>query len=139
MNKGFDEHDITKKMLNTIRVSKKIITENVDTSNDTIDVTGQDLKSEQNQFMDQITPRVDFTVFKLYPNANNAVFSGKFQDMNGMEFQMSLDETDGLYVSATNLQLTDEALNRLRALKGYYLNWVKDWANKLANEYKPNR
>lgn len=131
MNNRIDEHDMTKKMLNIIR-------ENANPANDSIDLNGPELKSEQTKFMDQITPRVDFNVFKIYPNANNVVFSGKFQDMNGMEFQMSLEETDGLYINVSNLQMTDEALKRLQVLRGYYKNWANEWANKLASEYKPN-
>lgn len=127
-----NQYDISKMMLNRLREA----VEYNKVSNDGVDITGSELASEQNKFKDQITPRVDFSVFKIYPSENNAVFSGKFQDMNGMEFQFSLEDNEGLYINSTNLQLTDEAIDRLRALKGYYKNWANEWAIKLANEYK---
>lgn len=129
---GKNEYDISKRMLNVLREA----IESNKVSNDTIDVTGSELASEQDKFKDQITPRVDFSTFKIYPSANNVVFAGKFQDMNGLEFQLSLEDNEGLYISSTNLQLTDEAIERLRALKGYYKNWANEWAIKLSKEYK---
>jgi hypothetical protein len=126
MNNYLDEHDITKAMLNRIR-------EGIDTSNDSIDVQGDELKKEIDLFQDQVSTRVTINIFKLYPNDANAVLSGTFQD--GMEFQFSLENIDGLYINVTNLQVTENTLDRLRVLRGYYLNWADRWAKKLATEY----
>jgi hypothetical protein len=124
---NLNEHDITKSMLNVIREG---------VTNDVIDLTGGELQKQHDLFRDAISPRVDFNVFKIYPNNKNVVFSGKFQDMNGMEFQFSLEDTEGLYINASNLQLTDEVMTRLQRLKGFYKNWADEWSNKLATEYK---
>jgi hypothetical protein len=47
-----------------------------------------------------------------------------------------LEDTEGLYINASNLQLTDEVMTRLQRLKGFYKNWADEWSNKLATEYK---
>ena len=148
-----NEHDVTKKMLSTIRNNQKgVITEEkipeVDTESivsstsepsEAIDLTGEELEAEYNKFRETISPRVDFTEFKIYPQANNVTFSGKFQSMNGLEWQFSMVETKGLYIDADNLKLTDEVVETIQKLSGYYDVWVDEWANKLAVDYKKEK
>ena len=144
--KSMNEGDITRRMLNTIR--KPLITENDNDGlsselqssqsevSEGIDLTGVELQEEQNRFRESISPRVNFEVFKVYPQASNVVFAGKFQDMNGLSWQFSMAETKGVYVKADNLQLTEDALRIIQKLSGYYDVWVQEWATKLATEYK---
>lgn len=134
MKELIDEHDMTKKMLSIVR-EHKIITENTPVS-EGIDLSGPELKEEQKKFRETISPRVDFSVFKIYPQASNVVFAGKFQDMNGMEWEFTLSETNGIYIKVNNLQLTKEAVVIIQKLFGYYQVWSNEWANKLATEYK---
>jgi len=124
-----NEYDLTKKMLNIIRVIKE--SEQNNESSDVIDLEGEELKKEQNKFSDMITPRVSFTNFKLYPNSNNVVFSGVID--SGIEFQLSLK--DGAYVNTDNIELNDEVVDVIKKLNGFYVEWSKEWSNKLRNEY----
>lgn len=126
-----DEHDMTKKILDNMR----LINEETNVS-EGMDLTGPELKNELDKFRETISPRVEFDIFKLYPQANNVVFSGKFQILGGMDWQFSMSDADGVYVSVDNLQLTDEAVQLIQKLQGYYKVWVKEWATKLATEYK---
>lgn len=129
-----NEHDMTKKMLDTLRISKLIVENN--TPSEGIDLEQAELNEEQNKFREAISPRVDFETFKIYPQASNVIFAGKFQDMNGMSWQFSMTETKGVYIKADNLQLTEDTVRTIQKLSGYYDVWVKEWANKLATEYK---
>lgn len=128
-----NEYDITKSMLQTIR-SKSSDHKNVIMENEAgvIDLGDQELKDEQTKFMDIVSPRVEFNTFKIYPNANNVIFSGKFD--NGIEWQFS--KTDGLYFNAPNMELEDETLDLLKKLSAHYTNWSDEWAQKLNTEYK---
>lgn len=157
-----NEHDITKKMINTIKgretknsisngenlneddVSRsmlKTIRENSlygkDNNDDTIQLSGDELKEEQDKFRELVgTNRVEFTIFNIYPEANNVIFGGKFQNIDGLGFQLSLEGGDGIYVTANNIKLTDEALTILQKLRAFYVDWADEWAKKLATEYK---
>jgi len=128
-----NEHDITKKMLGTIR--KPILTEAFNQNNDEEELTSSELSEEQSGFRSAVSPRVDFTSFKVYPNTKNVVFSGKFENMGGLEWQFTLEDADGLYITAENVPISDDAIITLKKLKGYYDNWADDWAQKLATEY----
>jgi len=136
---NLNEHDITRNMLNTIRrkpmISEGVINENLNQNNDEEDLTSSELSEEQAGFRDAVSPRVDFTGFKVYPNTKNVVFSGKFENMGELEWQFTLEDADGLYISAENVPISDDAITTLKKLKGYYDNWADDWAQKLATEY----
>ena len=95
-------------------------------------ITGQEVKEEEMKFMDIVTPRVSFTSFKVYPDALNVVFNGKFD--SGIEWQMS--KVDGIFLNAPNIELDDEVLVLLKKLNGYYENWSLEWSKKLNTEYK---
>ena len=51
---------------------------------------------------------------------------------------MSLAAGD-IETSMQDIELDDKVSLLLQKLKGYYENWVDEWALKLANEYKGNR
>lgn len=150
-----DQHDMTRRMLNVIREGQtpknlKFLTEsgfetaNSDqpndvpkpNSDDSIQPSQEEVAAEQQKFREIVGPRVEFTTFNIYPQAGNVVFGGKFQDMDGLEWQFSLEETDGLYITANNMQVSDDVVTRIQKLRGYYDNWAGDWSNKLATEYK---
>ena len=145
MSEKYNEHDVTRDMLKTIRRNDMINEgENDDVSGvkeetnegDSINLSGSDLNDEHEKFRQTINPRVQFDGFKIYPDANNVVFSGKFQGFGGMEWQFTLEESDGVYIVSDNLQLTGETLNMLQKLRGYYENWADEWSEKIATEYK---
>lgn len=130
-----NEHDITKKMLNVMRDSsnKSLVTESSD--NDSIDVNKMDMDAELSKITQQVSPRIKINSFKVYPRDSNAVMSGFIPDMD-LDFSFTLSETDGLYTNSDNLQLTDNTTSTLNKLRGYYKNWVKEWAKKMNTDYK---
>jgi hypothetical protein len=149
-----EEHDMTKKMLDTIR-GGRLITEveevsggldtpvTNDVSNtqqaqpsESEDLNPDELRKLEKAFMDSVSPKVEFKEFKIYRKERNAVFSGVFQDLGGMEWVMSLKDSDGLNISAESLKLDDTAIKTLHSLYGFYKNWSKEWSVKLHTEYK---
>lgn len=135
-NEQFEANDITKKMLKEIRdntnFNKALLTEN---TSDEEELTSAELSEEQKNFRDTVSPRVDFTGFKVYPKNKNVVFSGKFENMGGLEWQFTLEDADGLYITANNVPFSEDTIATIKKLKGYYDNWADTWAQKLATEY----
>lgn len=134
-----NQHDHTKKLLDIIRESKiinkgkKIITEQI-----TKDLSDEDIESyseEEKNFRSNVSPRVKFNRFKLYPEAQNVEFSGEFTDSR-IEWFYSLDDSRGVYMTADILQLNDSTLKQIQKLVAYYDTWSEEWANKIAEEYK---
>jgi len=131
-----NEHDITRGMLNTIR-QDRFINENLDntTTSDEEELTSAELSEQQTNFRKTVSPRVEFTGFKVYPKNKNVVFSGKFENMGGLEWEFTLEDTHGLYISANNVPFSDDTIETIKKLKGFYDNWADEWAEKLATEY----
>jgi len=140
-----NEHDITRKMLNVIRENhtkgNRLIKEGFgengvgdSNENKAVSLSQEELNQEHNTFRDLVSARVDFTTFKIYPDVSNVIFGGVLQ--NGMEWQLSLEESNGLYITANNLQLDDETINLIKKLKGFYDRWADEWAKKINTEYK---
>jgi len=103
-----NEHDITRKMLNNIRDinvrttyhNRGMINENLNGDNEEEELTSAELSEEQKNFRDTVSPRVEFSTFTVYPKAKNVVFSGKFKNLGGLEWQFTLEDSDVLYISA---------------------------------------
>jgi hypothetical protein len=130
MKINLSEREIAKKMMLII---------NEDTSStDEEELSPAELSEEQEAFRSTVSPRVEFTGFKVYPKNKNVVFSGKFQNMDGLEWQLTLEDADGLYITANSVQITDDSIGILKKLKGFYDNWADEWAKKLATEYNRN-
>lgn len=136
------QHDETMRMLGLIRetyntnIKKTLITEETRSSGDK-DLGEEDpeaLKEEEKKFRDTVTPRVEFNRFKLYPKAQNVEFSGRFTS-NNLEWYYSLDDTNGVYISADLLQLNQTTLQQIQKLVAYYDTWSNEWATKIAEEY----
>lgn len=131
-----NEHDITKAMLETIRLNEIAYKKNLnEQQEDIIDLEGEELSGEEGKFSEMITPRVTFGPFKIYPDAGNAVFSGKLD--NGIEWQFS--KLDGAYVDMSNIELTDEIVELTKKINAYYIEWAKIWGDKLRLEYSGNK
>lgn len=109
-----------------------------DEGEDTIDPSQEEMNAEYDKFSDVVNPRVQFKVFKIYPKANNVILGGTFQGMSGLEWQFSLEDENGLYITVNNLQVDNDVIQTLQKLKGYYDNWANEWSKKLATEYKNN-
>lgn len=138
------QHDETKRMLGLIRESINTNKKNVRLLREQSEPTedkdlGEEdsaaLQEEEKKFRDTVTPRVEFNRFKLYPKAQNVEFSGKFTSSN-LEWFYSLDDTNGVYITADLLQLNQSTLEQIQKLVGYYDSWSNEWATKIAEEYK---
>lgn len=132
---NINEHDITKKMLNTIRENTGV-DQNGAGQDGVIELNGEERNAEEQKFREIIDASTQFNVFNIYPEANNVVFGGVIQGMGGIEFQMTLEDTNGLYITGSNIQITDEVAEKIKKLKGFYDNWKAEWFQKLATEYK---
>ncbi len=153
-----NEHDHTKKMLDIIRGGyvdiNRIITENdaesdapTDAVNDTESdadnnlspVEGDSIFNEElTKLRDTVDPKVKITNFKIYPNDDNVLIEGVFLQNEGLDsgikFKMKLEASE-IEIKINAIDLTDKVLNLLQKLKGYYQNWVDEWAVKVT-EYK---
>lgn len=125
-----NEREIAKKMM-------MVIKENT-SAKDEEELTSAELSEEQEEFRSTVSPRVEFTSFKVFPKGKNVTFSGKFQNMDGLEWQLTLEDSDGLYITANSVQISDDSIAILKKLKGFYDNWADKWAKKLATEYNRN-
>jgi hypothetical protein len=137
------QHDETKRMLGLIRESnrkRKIIKESrylINESNggsSDRDLDAAELVEEEQKFRDNVSTRVTFNRFRLYPKSQNVEFSGKFND-NNVEWFFSLDDSRGVYISADLLQLTDDTLKQVQKLVGYYQTWANEWGSRISEEY----
>ena len=64
----------------------------------------------------------------FYPKSGNLIFSGSIPNMSDLKFQFSLnDVTNAPYIFVDGLALTDDVLNTLKKLNGYYKNWKEEW------------
>lgn len=152
-----DEHDITKRMLETMRNSGRLLTEveevpaggsmtaprqdNNSTQASAQPSEGEDLNddelaAQEKAFMDSVSPKVEFNEFKIYRKERNVVFSGNFQDLGGLEWVMSLKDSDGLNITVQSFKVDSDTISVLNKLHGFYVNWSKEWAVKLNTEYK---
>jgi len=138
-----NQHDETRKILELIRENqnkpfknnKTLITEQEENVQEEKELDPAEYAEEEKKFRDTVTPRVKFNKFKLYPKAQNVEFSGEFTD-NSIEWFYSLDDTQGVYITADLLQLRDDTLKQIQKLVGYYQTWADEWANRIAEEYQ---
>lgn len=144
MKQNINEHDMTKKMMDIVRGGFKSLLKENDGRDDTISPSPSDsvFKDELKKLQDTVDPRVKITNFKIYPSDENVIIEGTFlqreSEESGIKFKMSLAAGD-IETSMNDIELDDKVSLLLQKLKGYYENWVDEWALKLANEYKPNR
>jgi len=94
--------------------------------------------AELKKLQDTVDPRVEIDNFKIYPSDGNVIIEGIFLKKEnadtGIKFKMSLSAGE-IETSMNNIDLSDKVSVLLQKLKGYYENWVNEWALKLANEY----
>ena len=98
------------------------------------DLDMDELKEEEDKFRQTVHNRVKFNKFKLYPASQNVEWGGEFTDSR-MEWNYSLDDSRGVYMTSELLQLDDDTLDVIKKLVGYYKAWSDDWATRIAEEY----
>lgn len=98
------------------------------------DLDEGELREEEDKFRQTVHNRVKFNKFKLYPASQNVEWGGEFTDSR-MEWNYSLDDSRGVYMTSELLQLDDDTLEVIKKLVGYYKAWSDDWATRIAEEY----
>ena len=139
-----DNYDLTKRMLDTARKGFVLKEEQYETANNAPDTSAsqsEDLppdlfNAEKKSFMDTVSAKVDFRGFKIYRKERNVIFSGKMQDMSGLEWVMRLRSDDGLTITVENLKIDNDTITVLNKLNGFYTNWSKAWATKINTSYQ---
>jgi hypothetical protein len=123
------DYDITKSMLKTIdKLKKESIKE------DKVDhkqLSGSELRAEEDKFTDIVSPRVTFGKFMVYPNDNNVIWNGKFN--NGIAWRM--DKNNGVTINAEGVNMDDEEMELISKLQKYHEVWADEWSDKLRTEY----
>ena len=150
MNKKNREYEQSQEMIEFIKENsvrrKRIINEaeETDDKGDIIPITdeprfGQDVLSNQiENFRKTVSGGAKFasadsddpesTPLVFYPKSGNLVFSGSIPSISGLKFQFSLnDVTNAPYIFVDGLALTDDVLNTLQKLSGFYKNWREEW------------
>lgn len=122
---SYNEHDITKKMLNVIREAQEI--------KDGIPVTDDPkfgdkaLTNQIKSFKDTLKCNVEFSDNPLiyYPQDKDLVFAGVITDMNNLKWQFRLNDPsgDGCYIWVQALSLSDDNLAKINLIRNYYVNW----------------
>lgn len=169
MKENINEHDMTKKMMSIMRGGYKLLIENegavdgavgdaidgeVDITNDSVIESDESedvispkqgdsiFNSELKKLQDTVDPRVKITNFKIYPSDENVIIEGTFlqreSEDSGIKFKMALSAGE-IQTSMVDVDLSDKVSLLLQKLKGYYENWVDEWALKLPKEYRPNQ
>lgn len=144
MNKNLiNEHDITKRMIDVLR-NPSLIAE-VDESSDAITPNTGDSNyaDELKKFSDTVDPRMQVTKFKIYPNDREVQFEGRldsginfYMSIRAMKLSISVTDDNG---DAIKVFVDSDLINTIQKLNGYYENWTREWAQKLATDYKPMR
>lgn len=95
------------------------------------------------KFADENSEDAESNPLVFYPKSGNLVFSGSIPNLSGLKFQFSLnDVTNAPYIFVDGLALTEDILNMLNKLSGFYKNWREEWEastdllDKLKKEYK---
>jgi|694.fasta_scaffold15351_16 hypothetical protein len=95
------------------------------------DLTTEEQREEENKFKEVVSKLVKFEKLKVY--RQNVEWSGELL-REKIKWVFSLNENDGCYISIETedmLQLTDQVIETLKKLKGYYSVWGDDWGSRL--------
>ena len=80
------------------------------------------------KFADENNDDAESNPLVFYPKSGNLVFTGSIPTLSGLRFQFSLnDVTNAPYIFVDGLALTEDVINVLNKLSGYYKNWRESW------------
>jgi hypothetical protein len=139
--KIINEHDLTKKMIDTLRGN--VLIKEADEGNDVISPTEKDstYQDEIKKISDTVDPRVQIKKFKIYPKDRDVQLDGRldsginfFMSTKAMKLSVSITDDNG---KAKTIFLDKDLIATIQKLNGYYENWTREWAQKLNTEYKP--
>jgi hypothetical protein len=134
-----NEHDMTKMMMEVMR--KGLLKEETEGSDViTPAPNSPEYREEAKKLADSVDPRVQITKFKIYPNDRNVEFEGRldsginfFMSTKAMKLSISITDPQG---QAIKIYVDNELLSTLQKLNGYYENWSREWAQRLATDYQ---
>jgi hypothetical protein len=135
-----NEHDVTKKMIDTLR-GKSFINES-DEGNDVITPSENDpvFKDEAKKIYDTVDQRIEITKFKIYPKDNDVQFEGRqsyginfFMSLNAGKLSISITDENG---RPKQIYIDKDSFDIIKKLQAYYENWKLEWGKKLNTEYK---
>jgi hypothetical protein len=106
-----------------------------ESSKKSIDIDPIDLKDEQAKLNEIVGATAKITFFKVYPENGYAIMTGTISDLDNLEFQLTTQSSDGIYITSADLQLTDTNMKVLHKFTGYYASWKEMWTLKVNNEY----
>ena len=95
------------------------------------EVTPDEQREEENKFKDIVSKLVKFGTIKVYKQ--NVEWSGELV-REKIKWVFSLNENNGCYVSIESqdmLPLTNEVIETIKKLKGYYDAWSDEWSSRL--------
>jgi len=159
-----NEHDITKKILKSIRnkehIGKPLLKEETithaqaigddepdeakareETSEEPTKVETDypaEFKEDSEIFMDQVTPRVNFTVYNIYPDTNEVEFKGELY--NGLKWEFK-KTNKWAYINtkdSKSLELDDINVELIKSISTYFQNWMIKWSKEDLNQYRSN-
>ena len=81
------------------------------------------------------TKKTQKKVQSLFFIHTNILRGPKYYHKNNLEWFYSLDDTNGVYITADLLQLNQTTLEQIQKLVAYYDTWSDEWATKIAEEY----
>jgi hypothetical protein len=116
-----DEREYSVKILNLFR-NKKIITEEVETN-----INIDEVKEEEKRLRNFIDSSIKIISFNVYKDVNNVVMYCQAIGMEGIEFQFTLEDSNGVYITLNNANLTEDLLNKLGKLYRFYKQWRDRW------------
>jgi|15BtaG_2_1085339.scaffolds.fasta_scaffold72134_2 hypothetical protein len=154
-----NEHDITKKILETIRnkehFGKFLIKEDTLTHAQAVGAPGAEVpdeakvgpteqpnkvetdypsefESDKKSFKEIVTPRVQFKSFNIYPDTNEVVFSGVLD--NGIEWEFK-KSNKWPYINAQNIEFDEINKDLINKISAYFQNWLDKWSKEDLNRY----
>jgi len=126
-----DSREIDKKMFKVINESRAL-NENKQALNesDVTNPTKSDVTDEQNKFRQNVTTDVKFTEFNILPDAGNVIFRGYIPNLCEWSFEFS--DRVGFGFSTQNvITMNDDTIEIIKKMNGYFINWRKEWGEKL--------
>jgi len=91
-------------------------------------LTPEELRSEIQRFQNSVSFQVQFNDFVL--NGTESHWSGYLTDQQ-LQFDFTLDNADGCYISCEMVQLNQAAVETIQKLFGYYKEWSTRWREEL--------
>jgi len=116
--------DHTRKMLKLIREAE------IGADNDSYDLSTREIEDDVSVFVDIANTFVVDT-FKIYPDDNNVIMTGRVTDFGDFVFQMSLESDEAFYITTSNLSMSKDVSDTLYKLRGEYTLWKEEWQKKI--------